>query len=418
MKGSDLKYLVFIGVIFLMSCFSSGNISQVDYTYLYDPEQKLITPQIKVFHHTKDSSKLFFRIHNRDVLYGRLRNDTSLTSRILMRYKLYDYAAKDKLIDSTTLAFSDKGNNDSPYYLEGNTTAYMPLGKIYKIRLHFRDEYKDLNTIYEFLFDKRANGNAEFYLLKQKNGILYNGIAYSEDPVTVIKSPLISETDFILDSVYHSFKMAPPPFIENVNGDELKFTSREQVNFQDSLEISEIANISRLSPLDSQLLRLHFFRFEEGFPYVNNVGQMIDPIRYISTTSEFKKVKNAVNQKKELDQFWLKIGKDENTAKALIREYYSRVEIANLSFSSYKEGWKTDRGIIFIVNGHPTYIHKDIHKEVWTYGEENNILSVKFTFKKIRTEESNNIFVLQRDEDFKSNWYRAVDDWRQGRVNS
>ena len=114
----------------------------------------------------------------------------------------------------------------------------------------------------------------------------------------------------------------------------------------------------------------------------------------------------------------MKIGKDENTAKSLIREYYKRVEIANRYFGTYREGWKTDRGIIFIVYGQPSTIYKDLNSESWIYGEENNILSVKFTFRKIRSEESDNIFILQRSEDYKSNWYRAVDDWRQGRINS
>ena len=413
-----LPYIFIVGLAIILGCYSSSRTNQTDYTYLYNPEQELITPQVKIFHHSADSSRLYFRIHSKDVLYGKLRNDTHLTSRILMRYRIYDYEAKDKLIDSTTLAFIDHGEGTTNDLLEGAATAYLPLGKVYRMRLYFRDEYKDLNTVYEYLFDKRENGNEEFYLLKQDGEIVYNSIVLSDANVTVIKSPLIQEERYELDSLNHNFKMTPPPFIVKSKGEELNFKYRSAVNLKDSTMISGIANINRLIPTDTTLVRLHFFRFKEDFPYVNKLDKMVDPIRYISTTSEFKKVKNAVNQKKEIDNFWLKIGKDENTAKSLIREYYSRVEITNLNFSSYKEGWKTDRGIIFIVYGQPTSIYKDIHKEVWTYGEDNNILSVKFTFRKIRTEESNNIYVLVRDEDFKSNWYRAVDDWRQGRVNS
>lgn len=412
------KYLFLFFLLQLFGCYSSSQLKQTDYTYLYDQDQKLITPQIKIFHHAADSSRLFFQIQSKDVLYGKLQNDTDLTTRVLMRYKIYDYDSKNLLVDSATLAFIDRGQNPSVTSLEGSATAFLPAGKLYKMKLYFRDEYKDLNTVYEYLFDKRLNGNQEFFLLKQKGEILYNSIALENTEITIVKSPLISEEYFELDSLHHVFKMTPPPFIKNVPQENLEFEFRRSVILKDSITVHDLGNVNRLIPRDSNLVRLHFFYFEDEFPYIGNLEQMVDPIRYISTTSEFKKVKNSVNLKKEVDQFWLKIGKDENTAKELIRTYYSRVEMANLNFSSYKEGWKTDRGIIFIVYGQPTNIYKDIFKEVWTYGEENNILSVKFTFQKIRSEESNNIYILNRDEDFKSNWYRAVDDWRQGRVNS
>ncbi len=413
-----LPYLFFLGIVGFIGCYSSSNLSKLDYTYLYDPEQKLIVPQVKIYHHEEDSSQLYFKILSRDVLYGKLRNDSGLTTRVLVRYRIFEEGEKEQLVDSTTLAFIDRGQDENVEYLEGRSTAYLPLGRIYRMKLYFRDEYKDLNTIYEYIFDKRLNGNQEFYLIKQNNEVLYNSIALTDDPVTIVKSPLLHTYNFEIDSLYHIFRMTPPPFIDKVLSEELAFRFRERVEFNDSIVIDDLANVNRLIPLDSVFLRLHLFKFQEGFPLVNTTEKMVDPIRYISTTSEYKRVKNAVNQKKEVESFWLKIGKDENTAKLLIREYYSRVEIANHNFSSYKEGWKTDRGIIFIVYGQPTNIFKDANKEIWTYGEENNILSVKFVFRKIRSEESNNIYLLQRDPDFKSNWYRAVDDWRQGRVNS
>ena len=38
-------------------------------------------------------------------------------------------------------------------------------------------------------------------------------------------------------------------------------------------------------------------------------------------------------------------------AKSLIAIYYNRIQNANLHFTTFKEGWKTDRGMIYVVFG-------------------------------------------------------------------
>jgi hypothetical protein len=112
----------------------------------------------------------------------------------------------------------------------------------------------------------------------------------------------------------------------------------------------------------------------------------------------------------------MKLGKEPERAQKMIREYYRRVELSNRWFTSYKAGWKTDRGIIFIVYGEPTTIYKSINSETWVYGEENNILSIKFNFNLMDNPMSENDYELKRNSDWKNNWYRAVDSWRQAKI--
>jgi GWxTD domain-containing protein len=97
---------------------------------------------------------------------------------------------------------------------------------------------------------------------------------------------------------------------------------------------------------------------------MNEITELIDPIRYISTSTEYKNLKAAVNPKKGLDAFWLKLGKNEENSKELLKKYYRRIETANQFFTSYKEGWKTDRGIIYIIYGVPNSIRKNEDQEV------------------------------------------------------
>ena len=58
-------------------------------------------------------------------------------------------------------------------------------------------------------------------------------------------------------------------------------------------------------------------------------------------------------------------------------EYYRRVVFANENFSHYIEGWRTDRGMVFIILGAPNNIDRHPFEydskpyEVWEYYELN-----------------------------------------------
>lgn len=152
---------------------------------------------------------------------------------------------------------------------------------------------------------------------------------------------------------------------------------------------------------------------ENGFPEITNHQAMLGPLRYITTQKEYDKLIQAPEKGKAIDEFWLKTGGREEHARHLIRQYYSRVALANRLFSCHTEGWKTDRGMIYIVFGPPSIVYRSSTNESWIYGEENNFFSVTFVFDKMLNRYSNNDYFLQRNPVFKDNWYRAVDIWRQ-----
>ena len=100
----------------------------------------------------------------------------------------------------------------------------------------------------------------------------------------------------------------------------------------------------------------------------------------------------------------------------MIRKYYNRMQDANLYFTSYLEGWKTDRGMIYLIYGTPNTIIRNANSETWTYGEENNINSLQYTFSRVDNPFTDNDFTLERSGVYKQSWYVAVDIWRQGRT--
>jgi GWxTD domain-containing protein len=131
---------------------------------------------------------------------------------------------------------------------------------------------------------------------------------------------------------------------------------------------------------------------------------------------EFESCKNANDKKAAIDNFWITIAGSKERARELLKRYYGRVKEANKYYSSYTQGWKTDRGIIFIVFGPPTSVYKNKNNETWVYGIESNPNSVHFNFIKTKNPFSDNDYILERSVYLKDPYYTAVDYWRQGRI--
>src|SRR5690606_12532002 len=109
----------------------------------------------------------------------------------------------------------------------------------------------------------------------------------------------------------------------------------------------------------------------------------------------------------------LSITQDTERARILMRNYFRRVELANRYFSSYKEGWKTDRGMVFIIFGLPDEVYLFDDREVWEY--KNNRLSESFVFVRSGSifDPGNKVLIRQRKKE--SSWYEGVDLWRNAR---
>ena len=144
---------------------------------------------------------------------------------------------------------------------------------------------------------------------------------------------------------------------------------------------------------------------------------MVPPLRFITSKQEFEEISTSANSKAAIEKFWLNCTGSQDRAKEIIRKYYNRVKDANLFFTSYLEGWKTDRGMIYLVFGAPNVIYRTERSETWIYGEESNALnSLRFSFLKVNNPFSDNDFTLERSTLYQQKWTDAVDIWRQGRT--
>jgi GWxTD domain-containing protein len=157
-------------------------------------------------------------------------------------------------------------------------------------------------------------------------------------------------------------------------------------------------------------------RFAENFPKVTSPENMIPPLRYLSSKQEYREITEGNNKRAGMENFWIECAGSQDRARELIKIYYNRVKDSNTYFTSYLEGWKTDRGLIYTIFGPPNIVYRNSSSEQWIYGAENNMMSLSLTFLKMENPFTENDFNLSRNGTYKNTWYQAVDSWRQGRV--
>ncbi|QCR25194.1 GWxTD domain-containing protein [Pontibacter sp. SGAir0037] len=152
----------------------------------------------------------------------------------------------------------------------------------------------------------------------------------------------------------------------------------------------------------------------EKFPLLTTADELIQPLIYMTTSTERRALYNAADPKAAVDEFWLRTAKDKSIARELIRVFYSRVEAANKAFTSHKSGWATDRGMIYIIFGQPDVVNQSGDVLTWTYRETNTSPYLKFVFNKKQNNFTENHYELVRRRDYEESWYSTVAKWRAG----
>jgi GWxTD domain-containing protein len=115
-----------------------------------------------------------------------------------------------------------------------------------------------------------------------------------------------------------------------------------------------------------------------GIPsIIQDLDKAISQMVYIASEDELDHIEDAETKDEQVKrylEFWKK--KDpvpESEDNELFNEYYRRIDYANKNFSHYSEGWRTDRGMVFVILGPPNNVDRhpfDYNAkpyEIWEY---------------------------------------------------
>ncbi|SMB96772.1 hypothetical protein SAMN00120144_2991 [Hymenobacter roseosalivarius DSM 11622] len=152
---------------------------------------------------------------------------------------------------------------------------------------------------------------------------------------------------------------------------------------------------------------------ENNFPELTTAADLIQPLIYLTSSVERKKLYDAPSPKKAVDQFWLNAANGQQAgARQLIRTYYGRVAAANQLFSAYKAGWMTDRGMLYVVMGPPDVVYRTAAEERWIYRQP-DVGNSTYVFRAKPSTFAPEHYELVRRPEHEMLWYAAVEQWRK-----
>lgn len=406
-----LLLLLFLG---LVSCFNLNRISLYNLSSQYD--NTLFTSFDAAPWASGDSLiRVYIPLNMMDMALNVDEQNDASYRKVKLAYSLFKtYDSKD-LIDSANLIITDSSLliADTMIRLE----IPFPGQEKYVLKLKLTDLNR-IDAVEQYLpIDLRTNESRDHFLMRDADErIMFSNVLSGEDAFSLQTDSRLNTT---LKVRYYNrdFPVALPPFIEGTEGSfDYKADSLFELRMNNG--ISELLRLERkgfyhFQKDSNQRAGFTVFRFYDAYPEINSPEQMLYPLRYVTTRDEYAELKQADDKKLAIDNFWIENAGNPARARAMIRKYYGRVEEANTYFASYLEGWKTDRGLIYIVYGPPQIVYRTKNTEEWLYGEKGHSNSIRFRFVKVDNPFTENDYSLIKSPSYKEKWYNIVNSWRR-----
>ena len=418
---NKLKYVCFTFFIgFFVTCkIQDENFSQSSNN---NPNNKNDVIEVNpIAYHLNDSiTTIFLEINKDNLLYKRTDTGLAFYAELNINYKLfYEFNSKNQIEQGSYFminrADEGLGSGKVIYY---NFKVKTHLNQNYNLQLEVIDANKKNKYQFYLPIDRISPYSKQNFLLIKNHQIIYKPNLV---PLDTINIKFFNHTinRIFVDCFNKDFEKAIPPFSIK-EADVLKY--KPDSSFQISLDSSEVQLIMpscgflQLKFNQDNNEGLSLYTYNKTFPGIIDTEEMINCTSYIMNKEEFDKCKNSIEKKIAIDNFWLSIGGSNERARELIKRYYGRVYEANKYYTSYTQGWKTDRGMIHIVFGQPSAIYKNKKDEIWVYGNASNPEALRFIFNKTDNPYSNNDYVLERSFFYKLIWQNAIDFWKQGLI--
>jgi len=398
---------------------------------IYNPIDKPLNHRFSVFNQTSETSILYIKLFTSDIFFS----EANLTGEPLAPLSIYVRLFNDSqggIIADTAIhriEINRKKVGEAiivPIELE----AYDGFEYTADVRL---TETITRRTTQSFVkFDKTTPFTSNNYRAKHHGAVdeLFSNILVKNEYVNLQYAPSQHDTLYVLFYKYFDYIPYPPSMMlpERTMGMEPDLII--PVAWSDSLPIMFPGKGIYLCTIDSNIRQGYtFFNFGEEYPGMTSPETMIEPLAYIATQDELEGMRSSPKPKLALDDFWISRSSNVERSRELLRIYYKRVLFANFYFASYKEGWRTDRGMIYIIYGPPDKIYKNIEGERWGYkkpvvkskwgsGYTVNEEYLWFAFRNNKSQFTTNDFLLNRSDATPTFWEQAVTSWRNGVVFS
>lgn len=429
------RMLIFVPAVLLIavsvtSCGTSQPaFDSKDLSYLYNPSKNPINPRFSVFNESDGTSTLSVKFFPDDLYFTEANPQGIAMSSMILTVKLYDITKGRQLIDTAAFNINIVKDETRPEYLY-NLPLSVQKGMEYMAEIKILDRLR-MQVIQSFVpFNTNSDFNRYSFRVQghfMKN-LLFNPVLKENEYVNIVytKSPI----DSLFISYYKPIEGVPdPPSLllpeKTINYEPDTVMA---LAYSDDLPVAfPVEGVYQCSVDRNVPEGFTFFNFGTSYPETNTPEAMIEPLGYLASADEMAVMRSSTKPKVSLDEFWINCGGNVEKSRELIRIYYTRVLYSNYYFTSFKEGWRTERGMVYIIYGPPDKVYKTSDGEMWGYRKPEvrslwgGRYRVKedylfFTFRSRNSLYSDNDFYISRTETLVTQWDQAVASWRKGIV--
>jgi GWxTD domain-containing protein len=430
LTGKNIVLLLCLMVIAGGGCRTTKTtIDSKDVSYIYNPLKNSINPTYSVLNQSDEQSYLQVKFFNSDLFFSEANPSGVPTAKIIILVRLYNISQGRVLADTAYYNFNivkSKTRNDYLY----KVPLSVEKGNEYIAEVKVMDQIRQLMVQAFIPFNTLSSLNRYNFFIKGHtlNNVLLKPIIKINDYFDIVYQR--EHIDSIYISVFEPYEEIPYP--PSMVLPEKPVASEPDtvvaLPYSDTLTLMFPRKGIYFCSVKRNINEgFTIFNFGPDFPGMNKPEDMIEPLAYLVSTDEMADLKSHPKPKIALDEFWLKCGGNVEKARELIRIYYTRVLYANYYFTSFKDGWRTDRGMIYIIYGPPDKIYKSSGQERWGYlkpevkSRWGSRYSVKqdyiyFDFNLRNNKYSDNEYTLTRSETVITYWDQAVLSWRKGIV--
>jgi GWxTD domain-containing protein len=422
--------IIIVSVMITSSCKTSQTaVDLKDLSYLYNPVKNSINPKLAIFNQSDETSVLSVKFFNSDLFFSEANPSGTPMALTTVSVRLFNISQGKVLADTALYNLEivkqearDEYLYNIPLKVEKGFEYIAEVKVIDRIRSLIIQTFVPFNTLSDY---NRYNFYARGHVL---HNILLNPVVRKNEFFNLLYSK--NPTDSLFIFFYKPFEEIPyPPSMilpeKTMNNEPDTVVG---IQYSDTLPMMFPRKGIFLCSVKRDINEGYtFLNFGTSFPSMTTPEEMIEPLAYLASEDEMTEMRSSIKPKVSLDDFWIKCGGNVEKARELIRIFYTRTLYANFYFSSFKEGWRTDRGMIYLIYGPPDKLYKSSDEEKWGYRKPvirstwGTRYSIKeeylfFIFKKKENRFSDNEYYLSRSESPVTYWDKAVLNWRKGIV--
>jgi GWxTD domain-containing protein len=408
MKKHRMLTYVFL-VLLMAGCTTVSKLAVVNRSAALSPQYQVKTH----LQHLNDSlTEIYIRINPAVFRYTRPGGSKTYRPDILINLKVYPsltikHPVLEKIIqlkDSSLQKNCQEKMLHYPLKLVSGTNYWLWL-QIDDLNQEWH--YEDLIAI-----EKTKNSRGFFQIRQENNNLWMNNFLTAQKKYSLTH---IREIDtFYIRFIKTNQEQFPvPPFDMKPEANETNGLRKadQKIAAGENWHPEFSGGYYQIRTSLSDTTGLQLYAGGNRFPELT-MDEKFEALKYLTSSRELAQLTVRFAPDEAVHKFWHQQSGTIPRARERMKQYYDRASFSNILFSGQKPGWKTDRGMIFIIFGIPDVVYTTKQQEQWVYGQQESIDKLTFEFKKTDRPFGQTEYRLIRKESYKTPYYKAVERWR------